>query len=363
MPRAARPPRRRTKPGHAPGSPIVDPHAQRSRARAVGYGASGCASLDVLPLADLQAKLQEHAVVWIHVQGLGDHEFLQAVADAVAMHPLALEDVVHAHQRPKLESYGEHVFLVVRAPGADPLHETRQVAIYAGKRFLVSFEEEATDLFEPVRDRVMRGTGRVRKDGSDYLVYALFDAVLDAYFPVVEMAGDRIDVLESETMARPGEGSLARIYELKRDVAIMRRTVTPHRDIAIRLARGEFELVDEETLVFFRDCHDHAVQVLDQLEQLRDVAAGLMEVHVSLINNRMNDVMRVLTVISTIFIPLTFVVGVYGMNFDPDSSPYAMPELRWRYGYPVVMAVMGVCGVVMWLWFKRRGWLSRIDRR
>ncbi|MBI5849808.1 MAG: magnesium/cobalt transporter CorA, partial [Planctomycetes bacterium] len=277
--------------------------------------------------------------------------------------PLALEDVVHAHQLPKLEGYGDHVFLVMRAPGAEPLLGSRQVAVYAGANFIVSFEEDPTELFEPVRDRVLRGLGRTRKDGADYLLYALLDAVLDAYFPVVEMAGDRIDVLESETMTRPGEGALARIYELKRDVAILRRTVAPHREVAARLARGEFDLVDEETRVFFRDCHDHVVQVIDQLEQLRDIATGLMEVHVSLINNRMNDVMRVLTVIATIFIPLTFVVGVYGMNFDPDSSPYAMPELRWRYGYPAVMVGMAVCAVLMWLWFKRRGWLSRIDRR
>jgi magnesium transporter len=360
--RAARPPRRRTLPGHDPGSPVLDPQALPSRMRVVAYGAHGCEVLDDVPLAELGARLAQHPVLWIQVQGLGDRGLLQGVAAAVGMHPLALEDVVHTHQRPKLEEYGEHLFAVLRAPGEDGLHRTQQVTAYVGARFCVSFEEMPSPLLESVRDRVLRGSGRMHKDGADYLFYSLLDAVLDAYFPVVEVAGDRLDLLEAETMRRQGEGWLARIYELKRDLSILRREVWPHRDLANRLARGEFDLVDEETRVFFRDCYDHTVQVLDQLEQLRDVAAGLMELQVSLVGNRMNEIMRVLTIISTIFIPLTFVVGVYGMNFDPDSSSLNMPELRARYGYPVVMGGMALCAALMWLWFKRQGWVKRGTR-
>ncbi|MFO1051492.1 MAG: magnesium/cobalt transporter CorA [Planctomycetota bacterium] len=356
--RSSRPPRRRTRPGQSPGVPVVDPTASPPRVRAVAYGPAGTAEIDPEAVLREGGVSPDFPVTWVHVQGLGDRELLARIAAAVQMHPLALEDVVHAHQRPKLEAYDEHMFMVVRAPGSDGLHESRQVAVYASGSSLVSFEERPSSLFDPIFERIRRGTGRIRRDGTDYLAYAILDAVIDAYFPVVEQAGDLLDELEADTTQAAKESTLARVYELKRDVAILRRVVAPHRDVANRLARGEFEVVDEETRVFFRDCHDHAVQLLDQFEQLREVAIGLMELHVSLVGNRMNDVMRVLTVIATIFIPLTFVVGLYGMNFDPNSSPFNMPELRWRYGYPTVLGMMVTLGVTMYLWFRRRGWLG-----
>ncbi|MGE0143153.1 MAG: magnesium/cobalt transporter CorA, partial [Planctomycetota bacterium] len=197
----------------------------------------------------------------------------------------------------------------------------------------------------------------IRKDGTDYLCYALLDTAIDAWFPVVESSADRLDALEAEIAESPREDTLSRVYELKRDISNLRRVVSPLRDLANRLSRGEFDQVDDVTRVFFRDCHDHVAQLLDQIDQLRETSMGLMELHVSIISNRMNDVMRVLTVISTIFIPLTFLVGVYGMNFDPSVSPFNMPELRARYGYPVVLLVMAATAIGLYLWFWRRGWI------
>jgi magnesium transporter len=298
------------------------------------------------------------AVVWVRVQGLGDRDLLTALAEQVGMHPLALEDAVHTHQRPKVEPYGEDLFVVARANDPTALARTEQIALFVRDGLCVSFEETSTSLFDPVRDRLLRGLGKIRQRRADYLAYALLDAAVDSYFPALEDASDRLDELEHETMARPTEALMARIYELKRDLSVLRRVVWPHREMLNRIARGEFDLVDPSTCLFFRDCQDHASQVLDQLDQLRDVGNGLMELHVSLVGNRMNEVMRLLTVIATIFIPLTFVVGVYGMNFD-TGSPWNMPELGWTYGYLGVWAAMLAIVGGLLFWFRRQGWLGR----
>ena len=361
--RAARPPKRRSRAGEAPGAASHDPSAPKPRVLVLGYGPAGVQQIDPDQLLRAGVLPTDVPITWIHVQGLGDRELLGAIANLVGMHPLALEDVLHAGQRPKLEDYDDDLFMVLRTPGDDGLQLTNQVSIHAGPRSVVSFEEKVTPLFDPVFERVQRGIGRMRKDGTDYLCYALLDAAIDSFFPVVEAAGDRLDALEAETTMEPHANTLGKVYELKRDISILRRVITPHRDVANRLARGESEIVADASRVFFRDCYDHAVRVLDQLDQLREVATGLMELHVSLVGNRMNEVMRVLTVIATIFIPLTFVVGLYGMNFDTDASPFSMPELHWRYGYPAVLVVMGAIGGGMYMWFRRQGWLGGSSRR
>lgn len=355
--RAARPPRRRSSPGQPPGTPVVDPLSAPTLVSVTHYGGFGVRTVPETDIAAARAAAAPQDVLWIRVRGLHDRARIDAIAAAVAMHPLALEDVMHTHQRAKLEDYGEHAFLVVRLPAPHDGAGHHQAAWYFGSDFLVSFEESHDDVFAPVHERVERGIGRIRRDGTDYLCYALLDTAIDAWFPIMEKAGDRLDALEAEIADRPREHSLSRVYELKRDVSNLRRVVSPLRDLANRLSRGEFDQVDDTTRVFFRDCHDHVAQLLDQIDQLRDTSMGLMELHVSIVSNRMNDIMRVLTVISTIFIPLTFLVGVYGMNFDPDVSPYNMPELRARYGYPVVLLVMLGTAIGLYLWFWRRGWI------
>jgi magnesium transporter len=337
--------------------PVSDPLSSPTLVSATHYGPFGQRVVEIDQIAAVRDRLEPQEVLWIRVRGLRDRAPIDAIAAAVQMHPLALEDVMHTHQRAKLEDYGDHAFLVVRLPALHDGVGHNQAAWYFGTGFLVSFEETHDDLFAPVRERVERGIGRIRKDGTDYLCYALLDTAIDAWFPVMEKAGDRLDALEAEIADRPREHSLSRVYELKRDVSNLRRVVSPLRDLANRLSRGEFDQVDDTTRVFFRDCHDHVAQLIDQIDQLRETAMGLMELHVSIISNRMNDVMRVLTVISTIFIPLTFLVGVYGMNFDPDVSPYNMPELRSRYGYPAVLLVMAATAIGLYLWFWRRGWI------
>lgn len=341
---------------------VVDPAAERTRVSVVAYADATAVEVPFTGPADLAAAIARDGVVWVRVQGLGDRELLAALAEAVGLHPLALEDAVHTHQRPKVDPYDDDLFVVARANDPDTISATRQVSMLVRAGLLVSFEEVHGTLFDPVHDRLVRGLGRIRRDGADYLAYALLDAAIDSFFPALEQASDRLDALEHETLARPTEAAMARIYELKRDISVLRRMVWPHRDMLNRMARGEFEVVDEESRVFFRDCYDHASQILDELDQLRDVGIGLMELHVSLVGNRMNEVMRLLTVIATIFIPLTFVSGVYGMNFDTEVSRWNMPELGWRYGYPAALALMAAIAIGLLLWFRRQGWLRPRDR-
>ena len=355
-------PKRRTTVGASPGTIVVDPGAVPTRVSVTAFAEASVTELPFGRADDLAAALRDPRVVWVRVQGLGDRELLHGIAEQVGMHPLALEDVVHTHQRLKVEPYGSDLFLVGRANDVRKLGATRQVSLLIRRGLVVSFEEAAGPLFEPVLGRITRGVGRIRQLGADYLGYALIDSVVDSFFPAVELAADRLDVLERATMEDAQPAVMARIYELKRDLSMLHRVVWPHRDMLNQIARADFEVVEPATVVFFRDCLDHATQVIDHLAQLRDICVGLMELHASLTANRMNDVMRTLTVIATIFIPLTFVVGLYGMNFDPDASPWNMPELRWRYGYPAVLVVVAVIGLGLYLWFRRQGWM-RARRR
>jgi magnesium transporter len=270
-----------------------------------------------------------------------------------------MEDVVNVHQRAKVEEYDGHLFLVVRVllEGEKSL-VTEQVSLFLGGGVLVTFQEHRDDPFDPVRERLRKGKGRIRAAGADYLAYALLDTVVDSYFPLLESLGDRLQVLEDEILDSPGKSTVAGIYQAKRDLLLMRRSIWPLREAISALLRGESDHVSPDTLIYLRDCYDHVVMVLDMVESYRDMTSGLMDFYLSSVSNRMNDVMRVLTVIATIFIPLTFVAGIYGMNFNPEASPYNMPELSWRWGYPAFWGVMVSVAVGMLIFFRRKGWLG-----
>ncbi|MGA1606585.1 MAG: magnesium/cobalt transporter CorA [Planctomycetota bacterium] len=356
----ARMPRRRTAPGTEPGLAVTDPTGQPTRVEIAAFSADGVREVARDDLAAALAEDDAASTVWVRVIGLRDRKELVALGEALGIHPLAIEDVVHTHQRPKCDLYAGDLFLVTRVHHPSGLAETRQVSVFVAPRstsragVCVSFEEEESLVFRAVRERLLRRRGRA--PGADYVAYTLVDAVVDSYFPALEKTSERFDALESEVVRRPSEDLMAAAYELKRDATLLRRTLWPQRDALNRLARGEFDVIDDAHLVYFRDCHDHATQVLDQLDQLREIGAGLIELHVSLVGNRMNQVMRLLAVISTLFIPLTFVTGLYGMNFDPEASPWNMPELRAAYGYPTVLACMlGLTVGLLW-WFRRQGW-------
>jgi magnesium transporter len=294
-------------------------------------------------------------VLWIDVRGLSDPSAVRAIGERFGFHPLALEDVLNVPQRPKVERYERNILIVLREVRYPENPE--QVSIFLGERIVVTFQERPGDCFEPIRERIRKGTGFIRNEGADFLAYALCDAVIDAYFPSLEKLGDEVEELEEKVIRFPVPETLREIHRVKKRILEIRRAVWPARDAMSELLREESPLVRPETKVFLRDCYDHTVQVMDMVETHRETASSIVDEYMSSVSNRMNEIMKVLTVIATIFIPLTFIVGIYGMNFDPQASPYNMPEIRWRYGYPIVLLVMGAIAAGMLYYFRRKKWL------
>ncbi len=297
----------------------------------------------------------ETGVLWLDVWGLSDPAVVKAIGDRFGFHPLALEDVLNIPQRPKVERYPDHLQVVLRE--IQYPEEPEQLSLFLADRLVVTFQERPGDPFGPLRERIRSGKGRVRSLGADYLAYSLCDAVLDAYFPVLEKLGDLVEELEERVMTEPIPETLREIREVKRKLIEVRRAAWPARDAMNELIREESPLIRNETKIFLRDCYDHAIQLMDMVETYREMAASLFDEYLSAVSNRMNEIMKVLTIMATIFIPLTFIAGLYGMNFDRQASPFNMPELGWRYGYPGVLLVMGVVAAGMIYFFRKRKWI------
>jgi magnesium transporter len=306
----------------------------------------------VFDVAELHAFRDRPGILWVDVNGIHDADIIGRIGDGFGLHPLLLEDVLNANQRPKLEEHGEHLFLVLRMLLAGPDHEVEmeQVSVVLGARFVLTFQERSRDTFDPVRRRLAEPVSRLRQQGADFLAYALVDTIVDNYFAVLEGVGDRIEALEDVVVAAPDREALAAIYDVKRTLADLRRAIWPLRDALGTLARGDSPRVTAATLPYLRDVADHAIRTLDTIETYRDTAATLIDMYMSSVSNRMNEVMRVLTVIATVFIPLTFIVGIYGMNFTH------MPELAWRWGYVAVWVVMVGTVLGLLVFFRRKGW-------
>lgn len=291
-------------------------------------------------------------VTWVDVDGVHDTEVLQGLAECFDLHPLVLEDIVNTTQRPKLEDYGEYIYLVARMLRWEEDDLTiEQVSIVLGPTFVLSFQEQHGDVFDPMRDRLRKGVSRARGLGPDYLAYWLIDVLVDNYFLVLEKIGDRVEMLEEEVVAEPTTETLRAIHELKREILFLRQSVWPLREVISNLQRGELGLVTSTTTIYLRDLYDHTIQVIDAVESLRDTTASMLDIYLSTQSNRMNEIMKVLTIIATIFMPLTFIAGIYGMNFA------AMPELHHPWGYPVVLLVMAGLAGSMAYYFRRKGWL------
>jgi magnesium transporter len=371
--RRRRPPRPMPPPGSAPGTVMTDPAAPAPELRLFAYGKEGSverrlASADELaPFLDPPAGEKDPAspspahsasrpaqVVWLDVDGVRHAPTVTRLAELFKLHRLTLADVVNTHQRAKIEDFGDYIFMVLRMPRRSGGIDTEQVSICFGRQFVVTFQEEGHpgDSFEPVRERLRQSTGRFLQFGPDYLAYALLDAVIDSYFPLLEELGAQLDTLEDLVLDGFDRQTSATIHLIRRDLITLRRAVWPLREAIGALMRDSNPLICPETRVYLRDCYDHTVQIIDLAESYRDVGSGLMEVYLAAVSNRLNEVMKVLTVIATIFIPLTFIVGVYGMNFDH------MPELRWRYGYAAIWAVMIIVAGGMLLAFWRNGWIG-----
>lgn len=299
-------------------------------------------------------------VSWINIDGIHDTDLIEKVGKQFGLHPLLLEDIVNTGQRPKMEDFDEHLFIVLKM---FYYHEKRdeviseQISLILGKTYVISFQEEAGDVFDPIRDRIRKCKGRIRKMGADYLAYALLDAVVDNYFGVLERFGEKIERIEENLVVDPNPEKLHAIHSLKREMVLLRKSVWPLRELVSGLERSESPLITESTGIYLRDVYDHTIQVIDTIETFRDMLSGMVDLYMSSISNKMNQVMQVLTIIATIFIPLTFIAGVYGMNFDPATSPFNLPELGWYWGYPMVWVVMIVVAILMIIYFKKKNWL------
>lgn len=342
---------RRPPVGASPGTLQVAKDAPPPQIAAIGFGPQGVVERKPVGLDDITALRSSCNVLWIDVTGFGDVATLQRLREMFDLHRLALEDVVSLHQRAKVEDYGSHGFIVLRMIDETAAHETEQLSLFVGPGFVLTFQERPGDCFEPVRQRLRDPSGQIQKRGSDYLAYALLDAVVDAYFPVLERLDGRLEQIEETILGTGGETPVRELYAQRRCMLELRRAIWPLRDAFGTLVRGETKHFSASVQPYLRDVHDHVVQLLDLLENCREMSSSLIELHMSTSNNRLNEVIKLLTIISTIFIPLTFVVGIYGMNFDD------MPELHWRWGYPAVLAVMVAVAGAMVLWFRRRRWI------
>ena len=293
-------------------------------------------------------------VTWFNVNGLHQPDVLVKIGQYFNLHPLLLEDIVNTGQRPKLDDYGDYLFFVIKMLQYEESNDSiksEQVSFILGNNYVISFQEDEDDIFDPVRERIRRSRGIIRKMGPDYLVYALIDVVVDNYFSILEKLGDKIEFLEDELVTNPQIETLQTIHYLKKEMIFLRKSVWPLREVVSRMERGGFNLIKEATNIYLRDVYDHTIQVIDAIETYRDLLSGMLDIYLSSISNKMNEIMKLLTIIGTIFIPLTFIAGIYGMNFSN------MPELKWTWGYPVVLVIMGFIGIVMMFYFKGKRWL------
>ncbi|MEJ2357451.1 MAG: magnesium/cobalt transporter CorA, partial [Deinococcales bacterium] len=347
--------------GSSPGSVIYTGPARDAPVtfEVIVYDEGRYAELRELSLEQaLQHVRQDSGVRWLNVNGVHRTQIIEQIGAALDLHPLTMEDIVSLGQRPKIEDYERYLYIALRMLAYGPGHgedgpselDNEQLSVILLDGIVVTFQERPGDVFEPLRERLRQGKGRLRRLGADYLAYALLDIVIDRYFTVVEDYGDAIEDLEAEILSNPTTEILQRVNHLKRETLIVRKAVWPLREVIAGLEREEGDLMSPTAITYLRDAHDHAIQVIDTVESLRDMLTNLHDMYLSALSYRMNDVMKVLTIIATIFIPLSFLVGVYGMNF------HHMPELAWPWAYPALWGLMLVIALGMLSAFKRRGW-------
>ncbi len=342
--------------GLAPGSLVyVGEHRKEPpRITVIDYGEETFEERQGVDVEECARFRESATVTWINVDGIHDVGIVARLGSLFDIHPLTLEDIVHAAQRPRFEDLDAYLYVVLTMirPSEDRCEIiSEQVSLIVGSNFVISFQEAPGDLFEPVRQRIRTGAGRIRKMGPDYMAYALLDAIVDGYFPVLELIGEEIEITEDALVSEPTTETLQTIHRLRNEMIFLRRAIWPLREAIAAMEREESPLIQQGTQRFLRDVNDHVVRSLDIIESYREMITGMLDIYLSSVSNRMNEVMKVLTIIATIFIPLTFIAGIYGMNFQ------YMPELGWRWGYPAVLFLMLVVGVSMGAYFKRRKWL------
>jgi len=353
--------RRSEKAGLPPGTPVYigKPKEEKVRLTVMDYDQTSAALRTLSSVEECLSYRNSATVSWINVDGLHDIGIIERIGQIFNLHPLVVEDIVNTHQRPKLDIHEGYLFLVAKMLTTNESTgrmEIEQISIVLGDSFVLSFQEKPGDIFDPVRARIRDGKGRIRHSGPDYLMYSLLDQIVDGYFEVLEMFSDQAEGMEEEVLENPSPASLNRVHFLKREMAFLRRSTWPLREVITALKRQESPLIADATVIYLSDLYDHTIQVIDTVETLKDLVSVVLDIYLSSISNRMNEIMKVLTIFATIFIPLTFIAGLYGMNFNPTKSPYNMPELNWYYGYPFALGLMAAVLIIMLLYFKRKKW-------
>jgi magnesium transporter len=349
--------RAQKKVGAAPGTLVYvgEERNQKIRIRLLAYDQNGIEEKELNNIEECFPYKDKPLTTWINIDGLNDISLIEKIGSNFNIHPLVLEDILNTHQRPKLDDYDSYAYLVLRMVSCSKNQteiDSEQISIILGKNYIISFQEKEGDIFDPIRERIRNGKGRIRKGGADYLVYALMDAVVDSFFATLEALGETIEDLEDVLISDPRPENLQQIHELRRLMITLRKSIWPLREVINNMLRGDLDLIQQETEIFLRDVYDHTIQIIETIESYRDIISGMLDTYLSSVSNRMNEVMKVLTIIATIFIPLTFLAGVYGMNF------HHMPELDWTWIYPYgFWILMAIVAGIMIIYFKRKKWI------
>jgi len=342
--------------GLPPGTPVYmgEREEKKIKITLIDYDEKNVIKKEISRIEECYLFKDKKSVTWINIDGIHDAELIKKVGKNFGLHSLTLEDIMNPRQRPKVERFDDYIFIVLKMLSYEDEEENvseEQVSLILGKNYVFSFQEKEGDIFNPVRDRIINGLGRIRKSGPDYLAYSITDIIVDNYFLILEKLGDKVEQLEDSLTGETDENRLQQIHSLKREMIRLRKSVWPLREMINSLEKSESPLIEKPTLRFFRDVYDHTIQVIETIETYRDMIFSMHDTYLSAISNRMNEVMKVLTIIATIFIPLTFIAGIYGMNFE------FMPELKWRFAYFGVWGIMAAVALVMILYFKRKKWI------
>jgi magnesium transporter len=341
--------------GLPPGTPLFvgEKKIEKARITIIDYDEKQFQEKETEAIEECFPFKETPTVTWINIDGVHQPDIIEKIGRHFELHPLVQEDIMNTEQRPKMEDFERYIYIVLKMLDYNEKeNETRieQVSLILGENFVISFQERVGDIFNPIRERIRNGKGRIRKMGADYLGYALLDAIVDRYFIILERLGERIEGVEDKLASNPKPGILHEIHRLKREMIFLRKSVWPLREVINILERGDSSLIQNSTFIYLRDVYDHTIQVIDQVETFRDVVSGMHDTYLSVVSNRMNEVMKILTIIATIFIPLTFITGIYGMNFK------FMPELEWRWAYFVVWGVILAIAIFMVIFFRKKKW-------
>jgi len=350
------------KSGLPPGSliHIGEQKIEKVRITVLDYDESNVEIKEIEKVEECFSFKDTATVTWINVDGLHEVAVEQELGKCYGIHPLIMEDILNTNQRTKTDIFDDYIFIVFKMLTYNEelkKLDAEQVSLILGKNYVITFQEKEGDIFDSLRNRIKSGKGRIRKMGADYLAYALIDAVVDNYYKVLESIGEEIEYIEEELVSNPMPFTLQRIHELKREMIFLRRSVWPLREIIGGLERDEIPLIKKTTNIYLRDLYDHTIQVIDTVETYRDMISGMLDVYLSSISNKMNEIMKVLTIFAAIFIPLTFVAGIYGMNFNTEKSPFNMPELSWYFGYPFALGIMAAIGLILIVYFRKKKWM------